>query len=427
MSAIHSTTPAQSAGVYIGVHSLPPHLTEKVYNSQTNQRFADLQSYRLQDFFSKENIQKNGLDIFKWGAAGKQLAKGLWSKASAYKEAYDYYRYSKKLQSHFDANYAPYESMRMIYNARGRDELPSPDNLARVEGGAVSDDEAVNNAYDYSGYIFDFFKEHLGYVVPQPMLQIVNYNDNSLRTGFDNAFFNPIGIGLDMMVYGTGDGVFFKSLDRDITVIAHELAHSYLSNIYPGKFSYFGYHHGQPGAINEHIADVIAKCVEAEYKYWDHGVENWLIGADIMVNPDFALRDMLLPGTAYSDPRLGEDPQPAHMKDFIVTDDDAGGVHLNNGILNRLFAEFSENVGGAVYDVPLKVWLKGIEICKMNPSFYDFANALYLAAQSFEVEDEFLAAAKATGVLEYDIVGGAVRKLPDVDDDSSDGDLRRVS
>ncbi len=38
---------------------------------------------------------------------------------------------------------------------------------------------------------------------------------------------------------------------------------------------------------------------------------------------------MKAPGTAYDDPVLGKDPQPAHMDDFVRTNQDNGGVHIN--------------------------------------------------------------------------------------------------
>ena len=42
---------------------------------------------------------------------------------------------------------------------------------------------------------------------------------------------------------------------------------------------------------------------------------DWLIGADLLLPgvKGVALRNMLHPGTAYDDPRLGKDPQPADM------------------------------------------------------------------------------------------------------------------
>ena len=50
-----------------------------------------------------------------------------------------------------------------------------------------------------------------------------------------------------------------------------------------------------------------------------------------------ALRSMKAPGTAYDDPVLGKDPQPAHMRNFVHTNQDNGGVHINSGIPNRAF------------------------------------------------------------------------------------------
>ena len=43
------------------------------------------------------------------------------------------------------------------------------------------------------------------------------------------------------------------------------------------------------------------------------------------------------PGTAYNDPTIGKDPQPGHMKNYVKTSSDNGGVHINSGIPNRAF------------------------------------------------------------------------------------------
>ena len=50
-----------------------------------------------------------------------------------------------------------------------------------------------------------------------------------------------------------------------------------------------------------------------------------------------ALRSLKAPGTAYDDDVLGRDPQPAHMDDYVQTEDDNGGVHINSGIPNHAF------------------------------------------------------------------------------------------
>jgi hypothetical protein len=66
---------------------------------------------------------------------------------------------------------------------------------------------------------------------------------------------------------------------------------------------------------------------------------DWLVGAGLFKETvkARALRSMAEPGTAYDDPVLGKDPQPAHMKDIVVTRQDNGGVHINSGIPNRAF------------------------------------------------------------------------------------------
>ena len=46
---------------------------------------------------------------------------------------------------------------------------------------------------------------------------------------------------------------------------------------------------------------------------------------------------MKAPGTAYDDPVLGKDPQPATMQNYDQTPDDNYGVHINSGIPNHAF------------------------------------------------------------------------------------------
>src|SRR2546426_6874295 len=61
-----------------------------------------------------------------------------------------------------------------------------------------------------------------------------------------------------------------------------------------------------------------------------------------------ALRSMKDPGTAYNDPQLGQDPQPANMANYLDTTDDNGGVHINSGIPNHAFFLTATKIGGVV-------------------------------------------------------------------------------
>jgi Zn-dependent metalloprotease len=56
---------------------------------------------------------------------------------------------------------------------------------------------------------------------------------------------------------------------------------------------------------------------------------DWQIGEGLLGRNvrGTAIRSMKTPGTAYDDPLLGRDPQPAHMRGYMTGSDDDGGVH----------------------------------------------------------------------------------------------------
>jgi len=69
---------------------------------------------------------------------------------------------------------------------------------------------------------------------------------------------------------------------------------------------------------------------------------------------------MAAPGTAYDDPRLGRDPQPGHMRDYVDTQDDNGGVHINSGIPNKAFHVVATTLGGNAWEAAGQVWFDTI-------------------------------------------------------------------
>ena len=85
---------------------------------------------------------------------------------------------------------------------------------------------------------------------------------------------------------------------------------------------------------------------------------DWLIGAGLFrpgIN-GVALRSMAAPGTAYDDPLLGKDPQPADMAHYVETTDDNGGVHINSGIPNRAFYLAATAIRGHAWETAGKIW-----------------------------------------------------------------------
>jgi Zn-dependent metalloprotease len=187
-----------------------------------------------------------------------------------------------------------------------------------------------------------------------------------------------------------------------LDVIAHELTHGVTQFTAQLAYQY------QSGALNESMSDVFGSMV----KQWALGQTvdqaDWLIGAGIMVPAPKrrALRDMANPGTAYDDPKLGKDSQPAHMKDYVQTDLDSGGVHTNSGIPNRAFALAAKAIGGRSWEKTGKIWY--VTLTERLTGTADFAKC---AAETVSVardlfpEDSSIAAkvAKAwadVGVLE---------------------------
>jgi Zn-dependent metalloprotease len=85
---------------------------------------------------------------------------------------------------------------------------------------------------------------------------------------------------------------------------------------------------------------------------------------------------MKAPGTAYDDPKLGKDPQPATMSGFVETAEDNGGVHINSGIPNHAFYLTATALGGHSWEKAGQIWYDTLvdKNLKSNASFATFAN-----------------------------------------------------
>jgi Zn-dependent metalloprotease len=85
---------------------------------------------------------------------------------------------------------------------------------------------------------------------------------------------------------------------------------------------------------------------------------DWLVG-DKLFKPGIGIRglySLAKPGTAYNNSVLGHDPQPAHMRNYVKTDGDNGGVHINAGILNHAFYLTAMKLGGHSWERAGRVW-----------------------------------------------------------------------
>ncbi|MDQ3766403.1 MAG: M4 family metallopeptidase, partial [Actinomycetota bacterium] len=142
---------------------------------------------------------------------------------------------------------------------------------------------------------------------------------------------------------------------------------------------------GQSGALNESMSDVFGALVKQRKQHQKADEADWLIGAELL-GPEVsgeALRSMAAPGTAYDDDILGKDPQPAHIKDYVNTTQDNGGVHINSGIPNHAFYLAATTLGGYAWERTGRIWYESLRDPLLRPTetFQRFANFTLQTAQ----------------------------------------------
>lgn len=236
------------------------------------------------------------------------------------------------------------ESARYVYSAGQRQTLPGT--LVRSEGENERGDPAVDEAYEGLGetyrYFWDIHQRHSIDDQGMALLATVHYGQD-----YENAFWDG-----RQMVFGDGDGELFNRFTIAIDIIAHELSHGVIE-----REAGLVYAH-QAGALNESLSDVFGSLVKQRQRGDSAETADWLIGAGLFTErvAGKALRSMAEPGSAYDDPLLGRDPQPAHMRDFVVTESDNGGVHINSGIPNRAFYLAARALGGYAWEKAGPIW-----------------------------------------------------------------------
>ncbi|GAA3603988.1 hypothetical protein GCM10022199_04690 [Marihabitans asiaticum] len=287
---------------------------------------------------------------------------------------------------------------RRVHDAGGGQELPGE--LARAEGDPATGDLATDEAYDGLGATWRFWHEVYGRdsldADGMAMIGTVHYGQD-----YGNAFWDGT-----QMVFGDGDGEIFTRFTASLDVIGHELAHG-ITELTSGLV-----YRDQPGALNEHVSDVFGALVKQHSLGQSAGEADWLIGAELLADGvrGRALRSMSEPGTAYDDPRLGRDPQPGHMRDFVVTAEDNGGVHINSGIPNRAFFLLATTLGGAAWERAGQIWVDTIlGDIRADCDFARFAALTELAARNRygeEVAGHVRSSWAEVGVTSAEVPGG---------------------
>jgi Zn-dependent metalloprotease len=276
---------------------------------------------------------------------------------------------------------------RLIHDAQQQTDLPGE--LVREEGSEATGDIGVDEAYDYMGGTWDLYSNVFGRNswddAGGDLIGTVHFDRD-----YDNAFWNG-----EQMVYGDGDGELFNRFTISVDVIGHELTHGVTQA--ESQLEY----HDQPGALNESISDVFGSLVKQFLASETAEAADWLIGEGLFTDAvqGVALRSLAAPGTAYDDPVIGKDPQPAHMDDFVQTNQDNGGVHINSGIPNRAFYLFATALGGYAWEKAGQVWYATCTDSALaaDADFQQFADLTVAHAGALLTEDEVAALVESWG------------------------------
>jgi Zn-dependent metalloprotease len=186
---------------------------------------------------------------------------------------------------------------------------------------------------------------------------------------FDRAFFNG-----RQLVFGDGDGAALSPLSAALEVVAHEYTHGVTFHA-----AHLGAQ-GENGALNEAIADIFACLIS----YGATRGRNWQIG-ETLFHPNGRprpLRDLAHPA---------DSGNPSSLDEYVVTDEDRGGVHLNSTILSHaayLMAEGGTHARSHVHVSALgteaagRLWFRALtRYLASSAGFADAADATLAAAR----------------------------------------------
>lgn len=271
--------------------------------------------------------------------------------------------------------------------------------FARVEGDPATGVADVNDAYDLSGAVSDYYNVvgglDLTTLLGVPVLGVpklastVRLCNVGSPCPFENAFWNGT-----QMYYGQD----YAGADD---VVGHEMTHGVIDR-YSSLFYW-----GQSGAMNESIADIMGELIDQRRTGDDDSA--WDLAEDLPIG---ALRNL-------KDPTLGEDPSnivngsPDSMTSPFYWNDptylDNQGVHYNSGVGNKTAYLISQggsfngqtitgvDVGDPTFSRSAKLWLLTIQSLTSGSDYADLSRVLDQSCQSL-VSSAVMTAAQCTNV-----------------------------
>lgn len=203
---------------------------------------------------------------------------------------------------------------REVYDAEGGSELPGT--LVRAEEDPETEDEDADNAYDYSGDVYNFYFSMTGQDSidgkGKELISSVHVGEPS-GAPLQNAYWD----GKEQVAFGDG---FPAALD----VVGHEFTHGYT------QFSSGLVGTGESGALNESVSDIAGVAIEMAKT----NEVDWEIGED--------LPEGLGPIRSLSEPKKFGDP--ASLIEWVETCLDNFGVHTNSLVTSHAFYRATINL-----------------------------------------------------------------------------------
>lgn len=242
---------------------------------------------------------------------GEHVAEQVWVDASSG-------RVFNSISQHEDAVdrcvYTP-----AYVNPTGADEL-----AVRKEGQPATNVPPIDNLYDFSGQVYDFFGETFG-------RDSWDGAGHKMRTVYDFTAVCP-------NAYWDGTqkiARFCPGFDID-DVVAHEWGHAYTQATHGLIYQ------DQPGALNESYSDIWGEVIDLTNGVDGIGGSNnaepapngqrWIVGEELgAAGAAIGLRDMW-------DPESRNFPSKVSSTRYVCGTVDGGGVHSNSSVPNHAFA-----------------------------------------------------------------------------------------
>ncbi|MFJ7074013.1 M4 family metallopeptidase [Streptomyces sp. NPDC098781] len=198
--------------------------------------------------------------------------------------------------------------------------------------GPEATDSGAVDAHWAAGKVYDYFRDKHG----RDSLDGRGMTVNSLVgvTDYGQPYVNAFWDG-QKMVYGTGDAEY-RPLSAAMDVVGHEMTHGVIEHTANLVYA------GQPGAVNEAVADYFGNAIEADV----YGVP--------VTDPDSGLLGERLCRTksprecALRDLADGRTTAKSFLGVGFATDN--GGVHLNSTIFGGALWDAREDLGADVTD-----------------------------------------------------------------------------